>query len=226
MISLGLAALFFIAIHLGVSGTTVRDALVARLGLRAYMVVFSLGSLAGIIWLVSAYKAAPYEPSWGMLQWWKPAAIILMLPAFVLVVAGLATPNPTAVAQERLVDVAPAGIVVVTRHPFLMGVALWSAVHLVGNGDWASTLLFGAMFIVSAAGTVSIDAKRRRALGPAWDAFAARTSIIPFGAILAGHARLPPGLLRDWRPWAGVLAYALMLGGHSHIVGVSPFPGH
>ena len=87
-------------------------------------------------------------------------------------------------------------------------------------------MLFGAILVVAAAGTASIDAKRKRALGPAWDGFAAQTSILPFAAILAGHTRLPPGLLRDWRPWAGVLAYALMLGGHSHIVGVSPFPGH
>lgn len=224
MISLALAAVFFTAIHLGVSGTRLRDALVARLGPKPYMIVFSLASVAGMIWLVLAYKAAEYVPTWGMLEWWKPFAIALMLPAFVLVVAGLATPNPTAVAQEKLVEVAPSGIVRITRHPFLMGVSLWAFVHLVGNGDWASTLLFGALFIVAAAGPASIDAKRRRALGSAWDGFARQTSIIPFVAIAQGRTTMPAGELRDWRPWAGVFAYVLMLGGHAHIVGVSPWP--
>lgn len=225
MMSLLLAGLFFMAIHLGLSGTTLRDRTVAALGLRGYMVVFSLGSLIGIIWLVSAYKAAAYLPTWGQLEWWKPFAIVLMLPAFLLVVVGLTTPNPTAVAQEALVDRPPSGIVRVTRHPFLVGVALWSTIHLIGNGDVASLLFFAALATVAVAGTVSIDGKRRRALGgAAWDKFASRTSIVPFAAIAAGRNSFVAGEFGWWRPTAGVVAYALMLGGHAHIVGVSPFP--
>jgi len=224
MIALALAAAFFIAIHLGWSGTGLRDAAVARIGLRAYMLAFSLASVAGMVWLVSAYNTAPYLPTWGPLQWWKPFAIALMVPAFLLVVVGLTTPNPTAVAQEGLVSREPAGILRVTRHPFLIGVALWALIHLIGNGDVASALFFAALAIVALAGTVSIDAKRRRALGPAWDTFAARTSIVPFAAILGGRNRLHLGEVGWWRPSAGGIAYALMLGGHAHIIGISPFP--
>ncbi len=226
MISLALAAVVFIAIHLGVSGTTARDAIVARVGLRAYMTGFSIASVAALIWLVAAYNGAAYAPTWGQLEWWKPVAIVLMLPAFLLVVIGLATPNPTAVAQEGLVDRPPQGIVRVTRHPFLMGVALWAGVHLIGNGDVASLLFFAALAIVAVAGTVSIDAKRRRVLGgPAWDAFASRTSIVPFAAILSGRNTLAAREFGWWRPASGLAAYALMLGGHVHLIGVSPWPG-
>ena len=162
MTSLLLAALFFTGIHLGLSGTVLRDLLVAAVGLRGYMI-------------------ADYVPTWGQLQWWKPFAIALMLPAFLLVVIGLTTPNPTAVGQEALVDRPPGGIVRITRHPFLMGVALWSIVHLVGNGDRASLLFFAVLAVVAIAGAVSIDAKRRRVLGAAaWDRFASRTSIEPY----------------------------------------------
>ncbi len=225
MASLLLAALFFTGIHLGVSGTTLRDRIVARAGLRGYMVAFSVASVAGIVWLVSAYSAAGYVPTWGQLEWWKPFAIVLMLPAFLLAVIGLTTPNPTAVAQQGLVDRAPQGIVRVTRHPFLVGVAIWAGVHLVGNGDVASLLFFGALAIVAVAGTVSIDAKRRRALGArAWDTFTARTSIVPFAAIVAGRNTFVAREFGWWRPAAGLAAYALMLGGHAHIIGISPFP--
>jgi uncharacterized membrane protein len=225
MTSLSNAAALFIIIHLGISGTTVRDRLVARIGLPAYMAGFSVASVAALVWMIMAYNAAPYLPTWGQLQWWKPVAILLMLPAFLLVLIGLTTPNPTAVAQESFVTQPPHGIVCVTRHPFLVGVTIWALVHLIGNGDIASLLLFGSLAIVAAAGTVSIDAKRRRALGPAaWDSFAGQTSILPFAAILAGRTRLAAGELGWWRPAAGVAAYALMLGGHAHIVGVSPFP--
>ncbi len=225
MISLALAALAFTLIHLGVSGTRLRDRLVAAIGLPAYMVVFSVASVATIVWLVSAYKGAPYIETWGQLQWWKPFAIALMLPAFLLVVIGLTTPNPTSVAQEGLASQPPRGIVRVTRHPFLIGVAIWAGVHLVGNGDAASLLFFASLAVVSLAGTVSIDAKRRRALGAeAWDGFARQTSILPFAAVLSGRSKLSWPELGWWRPAAGVAAYALMLGGHAHLIGVSPWP--
>jgi len=224
MVSLILAALFFAGIHLGVAGTGLRDRLIAAMG-RGYRVVFSVASLAGLAWLILAYRHAPYLPAWGILAWWKPVAIVLMLPAFLLVVIGLATPNPTAVGQDERVDKAPEGIVRVTRHPFLTGVALWAILHLVANGDWASFVFFGAFVVVAGAGTVSIDAKRRRTLGDArWQAFADRTSILPFAAIVQGRNHFSAAEIGAWRPLAGVLAYALMLGGHADIIGVSPFP--
>ncbi len=225
MASVVLAALFFVAIHLGVSGTTLRDRVVGQMGPRGYMLAFSAASVVALIWLVWAYRDADYVPTWGQLEWWKPFAIALMLPAFLFVVIGLTTPNPTAVAQEALVDRPPQGVVRITRHPFLVGVAIWAFVHLVGNGDVASLVFFAAFAVVAVAGTVSIDAKRCRILGAArWDAFASRTSIVPFAAILAGRNTLALHELGWWRPAAGLAAYALMLGGHTHIVGVSPFP--
>ncbi len=225
MVSLSLAALAFIGIHLGVSGTLLRDRIVSRIGLRTYMVLFSVASVGAIIWLVSAYRAADYVPTWGQLEWWKPVMIALMLPAFLLVVIGLTTPNPTAVAQEGLVDRPPQGIVRITRHPFLVGVAIWAGVHLIGNGDVASLLFFVALAVVAVAGTASIDAKRRRVLGAAaWDVFASRTSIVPFAAILSGRNSLVAREMGWWRPAAGIVAYVLMLGGHAHIIGVSPWP--
>lgn len=225
MTALALSALAFIGIHIGVSGTTLRDRLTAAIGLRAYMLAFSVASLAALMWLIGAYRDAPYIETWGMLASWKPVMLAGMLPAFLLVVVGLATPNPTAVAQEALVAQPPRGIVQVTRHPFLMGVALWSGLHLVGNGDAASLLFFGAMLLVSVAGALSIDAKRRRILGTAaWDGFARRTSILPFAAILGGRARLDLPGIGLWRLGAGIAAYVLMLGGHAHLVGVNPFP--
>jgi uncharacterized membrane protein len=222
--SLILAALFFIAIHLGIAGTRLRDRAIAALGQRGYGAAFSLASLAGLAWLILAYSRAPYLPSWGMLVWWKPVAVALMLPATLLAVIGLATPNPTAVAQEARLAEPPTGILRVTRHPFLTGVGLWALVHLIGNGDLASLVFFAGFAVVALAGTVSIDAKRRRLSGAAWQGFAAQTSILPFAAIAAGRNRFRPGEIGLWRWAAALLAYALILGGHGPVIGVSPFP--
>ena len=76
-----------------------------------------------------------------------------MLPAFVLVVLGLRTPNPTAVGMEGLAARSPEGIVRVTRHPLLIGIGLWALVHLVANGDVASFLFFGALAVTALAGS-------------------------------------------------------------------------
>jgi uncharacterized membrane protein len=219
-----LAALFFIGIHLGISGTRLRDRAIAALGQGGYSAAFSLASVAGLIWLIIAYRWAPYLPTWGLLLWWRPIAILLMLPATLLVVIGLATPNPTAVAQEKRLAEPPTGILRITRHPFLTGVGLWALVHLIGNGDVASLVFFGAFAIVALVGTVSIDAKRLRLAGAAWPGFAAATSILPFAAIAAGRNRFRPGEIGAWRWLAGLVVYALLLGGHGPIIGIPLMP--
>jgi uncharacterized membrane protein len=224
VLSLLLAALFFTGIHLGVAGTAIRDRAIGILGKNGYTAAFAVASVIGLGWLVTSYNRAPYLVTWGMLEWWKPVAIILMLPAALLVVIGLTTPNPTAVAQEGRVAQPPRGIVRITRHPFLTGVGLWALVHLIGNGDAASLVFFATWAIVALAGTVSIDAKRRRLLGAAWEPFAAQTSIVPFAAIAAGRNRFISREIGLWRWGIALLAYALMLGGHAEVIGVSPFP--
>ena len=223
MLSLLLAAIFFAGIHLGVAGTTIRDRAIAALGQNGYRVAFSIASVVGLVWLVMAYNRSPYVVTWGMLEWWKPFAIILMLPASLLVVIGLTTPNPTSVAQEGRLAQPPQGIVRVTRHPFLTGVALWALVHLIGNGDAASLIFFAVWAVVALAGTVSIDRKRRRLLGAAWEPFAAQTSIVPFAAIAGRRNRFSLGEIGAWRWGLAVVVYALILGGHAYVIGVSPF---
>src|SRR5580692_11025352 len=158
------------------------------------------------------------------MEWSIRRAVIAARCDFLLVVIGLTTPNPTAVAQENRLAQPPQGIVRLTRHPFLTGVGLWALVHLIGNGDVASLVFFAVWAVVALAGTVSIDRKRRRLLGEAWEPFAAQTSIVPFAAIVAGRNRFSPGEIGVWRWGAAVIVYVLMLVGHADVVGVSPFP--
>jgi NnrU protein len=94
VLSLVLAALFFTGIHLGIAGTVIRDRAIERLGRNAYMAAFTVASVIGLGWLVTAYNRPPYLATWGMLEWWKPIAIILMLPAALLVVIGFDDAKP------------------------------------------------------------------------------------------------------------------------------------
>jgi len=224
MTPLVLATLFFLGIHVLIAGTRLRDRLVASVGERGFLGLFSLLSLAGMAWLCVAYARAPHVPLWGPLGWLAPAAAVLVLIAFVFVGVGLTTPSPTVVGGEALVDAdEPArGILRVTRHPFLWGVALWAAVHLVVNGDLAGTVLFGGLLVLALVGPSSIDRKRERRLGPRWERFAAHTSNVPFAAILQGRNELRLAELGWWRIAVAVALYAVFLASHRWLFGVAP----
>ncbi|HEY1415670.1 MAG TPA: NnrU family protein [Caulobacteraceae bacterium] len=225
------AATVFVLIHLLVSGTRVRDALTGAIGEGPYMGLFSVAEIACLVWLImvfgparaTAEGAAPY---WSVTPVTRDIQIVLQLLAFLLVVPGILTPNPTSVRQEGVLDKADAvrGMVRVTRHPFLWGVALWSAGHLLVDGSQPAIVLFGAFFILSVLGPPSIDAKRKRKLGERWDAFAAQTSSVPFAAILAGRQKLSLAEIGWWRIALAIVLWAVALWGHPYAFGVRALP--
>ncbi|BBA34563.1 uncharacterized protein sS8_2615 [Methylocaldum marinum] len=224
MIQLTLAALFFVGIHFLIAGSRGRDRLIAKYGERMYRGGFSILSLAGLFWLIYAYRHAPYLETWGQLAWFKPVAALLMLIAFILAVTGITTPSPTAVNGESLLSEAePAqGILRITRHPFLWGIALWAVTHLIANGDVAALVLFGSLLLLALGGTRSIDAKRRRHLGEQWTKFAAATSNMPFKAIREGRNQLKIAEIGWWRIALAVALYLALLHFHAKLFGVSP----
>lgn len=220
---LALAALLWVGVHLGIAGTALRFRLVALLGEGGFRAAFSLLSVGAIVLLVSLYNAAPTLPLWQAPPWLRWLLALAMLPAFVLFLASLRG-NPTAMGGT--LRRAPRGIQRVTRHPMLWSFAIWAAVHILGNGDSASLLFFGAFLVTALAGMPSIDARLARRDPEGWSTLAAATSILPGGAIAAGRNRLS---LREigWVPPAGgLLAWAAMLHFHRALFGVAPLvPG-
>ena len=224
--SLFAAALFFDGIHFLISGTALRGKIVGLVGERPFQGLFSLMSLIGIVWLSRAYGQAEYVELWGKLQALRPFALIVMLVAFFFVVLAFTSPNPTAVGGgASLTEKEPAkGIQRITRHPFLWGVALWSFTHLVLNGDLASLIFFGSFLILAVAGPFSIDRKRKKAFGDAWNRFAGVTSNVPFIAIIEGRNSLRVGELEWWPVVLALVVYGLFLYLHQTLFGVSPLP--
>jgi uncharacterized membrane protein len=230
MIWLVAAAAVFLLIHLLISGTRVRDWATGAIGEGPYMGLFALASVACLVWLGIAYVHAQRSGAdpvfWSATPLTKWIQLVVTFVAFMLIVPGLLTPNPTSVRQEGQLEKPDAvrGILRVTRHPFLWGVALWAAGHLLVNGDLASLILFGSLLVLAILGTTSIDAKRRRALGPTWDAFAAQTSAVPFAAIAAGRQRLRLGEIGWWRLGVAVIVWGALLFAHPLLFGVPALP--
>lgn len=206
------ACAYFLLIHFGVSGTRLRDTLTAKLGERPYRGLFSLASLAGLGWMIYAYRHSPLLPTWGLVLGFRQAAYVLVFIAFLFAVIGILTPTPTSVGMEsKLGPDMARGMVRITRHPFLWGAALWAATHLVLNGDVASLILFGTLLVLAVGGTASIDAKRGRKFHEQWQSFAHATSSVPFAAIVRGKNRLGPALaeIGAWRILAAIVLYAV-----------------
>ena len=68
--SLLAACVFFVGIHVVISGSPLRGAIVVRIGERAYLGLFSLLSVGGMVWLVYAYARAD-----GAWLWTPPAPL-------------------------------------------------------------------------------------------------------------------------------------------------------
>jgi uncharacterized membrane protein len=201
-----------------------RARIVARTGEGAYMGLYSLVSVAAIVWLCLAWAAAPVVPLWeaGILRW-VPAVVLPF--ALILFVAAYTTRNPTSVGQgASLLPENARGVLRITRNPLLWAVTAWALSHLVANGDLASVLFFGTFAMLAGLGTVLLERKIALREGARWDAFAAVTSNVPFAAILQGRQRLD---LREIGPVRIGAAFALTLAlvqFHGWLFGVPAIP--
>lgn len=227
MASLVAAATFFVLLHLLVSGTILRDRIVTRIGQGPYMGLFSLASVGGLVWLGWAY-AQSRGMAWNTAYWDLSSAtrhvqLVLQLFAMLLIVPGLATPNPTSVQQEGALERSDVikGMLRITRHPFLWGVAIWAGGHLLVNGDQASIILFGSLLALALFGTSSIDAKRKRAHGETWERFASQTSNVPFAAVVAGRQSVRLGEIGWWRIALAIAIWAILMLSHPVLFGVA-----
>ncbi len=219
-----IAAVIWVGLHLVVSGTKLRDVLAQRLGERRFWGVFSLASAAAIGFLILTWREADTTLLWVAPGWLRWVLVAAMLIAFLFFVASVSAPNPTMVGQSGAVGQSPRGMVRVTRHPMLWSFALWAAVHMIGNGDMASQVFFGAFLVTALAGMPSIDAKLARRDPATWKTLSAVTSVVPFAAILAGRNRFVPGEIVWWVPLVAVIAWVALLFLHARLFGVSPVP--
>jgi uncharacterized membrane protein len=156
----------FLAPHAVPMAPPLRESLVRQWGENRYKIAFSLGSAAGLALIIAGYATGDRGA-----QWFAPSVIARtmapssMTAAFILLAASHG----------------PSHLRALLRHPMLIGVLIWSVVHLLANGDARGTLLFGAFAAYAALDLVS--AIRRGAVKsfvPRW-----RSDVI---AVVAGIA--------------------------------------
>ena len=215
-----LATVAFVALHF-IPSTPLRAAVVARFGQRRYLGAYSVVAAVALVWMSWAYAQAPRQLLW---EGWRLLPVVIMPFSLILAVAGYTTRNPTAVMQERTLQSAdPArGIVRITRHPLMWGIALWAAAHALARGDLKSLIFFGGLLVLALLGTVLID-RRRAALGEDWRRFAAVTSNVPFLAIAQGRNRFIPSEVGYRRPLIGLAVFVALFLLHPYLFGARAY---
>ncbi len=222
MIQFLLALALFLALHSIPAIPAIRQRLVARLGRRAYLGLYSLVSLLALGLVFHTAFQLDYVELWTPTAWQAWFAIILSPIGFFLILAGLLSPNPASVTLRRVAD-RPGAIVAITRHPVLWGFLLWAVGHIIANGDLRSLILFGSFALFAVLGMAMADRRSRKKSDKALIDLMNSTSALPFVAIAQGRAR--PRLDRHMAiafAIAAALTTWLLLGGHAVLFGADP----
>jgi uncharacterized membrane protein len=183
-----------LVIFLGLHSTRIvseggRERAIARIGEGPWKGVYSLVSAIGFLLIVWGFARARYDALqlWTPPTWGRHVTMLLMLVALILFASFLFKRSH---------------IAVMTHHPMLWSVLLWSVGHLFANGSAADLLLFGAFLVWSAADLASSYARERR-----------NGIVYPEPRLSATAGAVVVGLV----------VYALLIGGlHLWLFGVSP----
>ncbi|MCA9773702.1 MAG: hypothetical protein KC466_14895 [Myxococcales bacterium] len=195
----------FAALHLIPSDRRIRAACVRRLGLPLFHALYSLLSLAVFVPLFAYYLAHRHAGPMG----WASAGPYVVAKYLNYAVMGLAFAllfgafaPATRRAWRAAVDegAAPGGLVAVTRHPALVGVALYGVAHLLVNGFASDVAFFGGWILLGGIGVAHADRRLAREHAEFKRVLDA-TSIVPFAAILRGRA----GLRLADLPWGAIM---------------------
>jgi uncharacterized membrane protein len=181
--------ILFAATHMGLSSQRLRPRIVARLGDRGFLGLYSLVALATFVPLVSSYyahkHAGPYLWQLARLPGVRWIGIALVGAALVLVVAGLLQPSPASMMPGKpLVR----GVARITRHPLFMGFGLWGVAHLLLATVHPSELVFfGGFALFAIVGCEHQDQRKLATQGESYRAYVAATPFLPFAS--TGFAR-------------------------------------
>ncbi|GLQ18029.1 NnrU family protein [Maritalea porphyrae] len=219
MLNFAAALIAFLAAHVVPRATGFRDWGIERVGRKAYMTFYSVMSLALLAWLVIAALNAPYIGLWMTTQATAALAIMMMLVSCILFATGVTRANSLSISfRGGETDIERPGILALVRHPIILGFLLWSAAHLLVNGDVVGVILFGGMLLFSVLGMRIAQKRAEKRLTD--------EQIKRFHAVAAGPLR--ERIARAASPKlyveivAGLAFFFLLLFGHEYLIGVSP----
>ena len=222
---IALWAALFLGTHFALSSETLRPRLINAVGLQGFLGIYSLVAFATLGPLI--YEFA-YNKHAGPILWYLRAnpptrwlAWILMYLALVLFVASLINPNPGGLGAPKTSSSEPHGVLKITRHPGFVAFTLFGLAHLLMNGWLGDAIFFATFPALGILGGFHQDTRKIRELGDTYREFKAKTSFVPFAALVSGRQRWTSADM----PWAAlgagtvltiaiVALHPIIFGGH------------
>ncbi len=222
---IALWAVLFLASHLIISSSAVRPRLIDAVGEQRFRGIYSLVAFATLGPLIYEFARNKHA---GPLLWalravppFRGLAWLLMLTALILLVGSFTTPNPGGMGAPAGRS-EPRGLLKITRHPGFVGFTLFGIAHMLMNGRAGDVIFFGLFPALGIIGGMHQDQRKIRELGDRYRQFVAKTSFVPFAALIGGRVRWTGGDM----PWAaigiGVLLTVVIVMLHPMIFGGHP----
>lgn len=185
-----LATAAFVGTHLALSHP-LRLRFVQNMGEAGFAALYSIVAILTLGWMVLAYWSIEVSmPVWIAPGWWWLVASALMLAASILLVGSLfGNPALPMAGGAKRATQAPRGVFAITRHPMNWSFALWALVHISLSWSPRNLIVATGILILAIAGSIGQDRKKRSTVGQAWLQWEARTSFVPFAALLSGRTR-------------------------------------
>jgi uncharacterized membrane protein len=203
--SLALATLAFVGSHLAMSHP-LRVRLLVLLGDQMFLLLYSAVAFVTLGWMILAWRAVANSVAlWVAPDWaWSAASGVMLLACILLVGSFFRNPAfPHPGARPRAVRRA-SGMFAVTRHPMNMAFALWALTHIALWGSPRNLIVAGGILVLAIVGSIGQDGKKLDVVGEPWRQWMARTSFVPFAALLTGRAKWR-GLAEAWPALIGGL---------------------
>ena len=223
-VSLALATVAFVGSHFLLSHP-LRATLLGQLGQGAFTGLYSLVAFLTLGWMIFAWRSIDQSlPLWIAPLWWWPVASAIMLLALILLVGSFAKnpalPHPGAKARANR----PAtGVFAITRHPMNWSFILWALVHISLWGSPRNLIVAGGILVLALFVSIGQDRKKRNLYPETWGGWEAKTSFVPFAALISGKIRWRSAL-PGWLPFIVGLALWLAITWY-HSPMVSPIGG-
>ena len=180
----GIVALWlaFAVSHMALSSLKLRPRLVELLGTRGFQVAYSVIALAIFVPLMALYFDNPHAGPHLWYLGYQPAVrgvmYAVMAVALALVVGGATSPSPASLIPGKA---EVRGLFRITRHPLLMGLAVFGAGHLLtANVNLAELAFFGGFVLFPLVGCWHQDQRKLATLGDEFRTFYEQTPFLPF----------------------------------------------
>ncbi|GLC43362.1 15-cis-zeta-carotene isomerase [Pleodorina starrii] len=211
--TIALILLVFAIAHSGLAGLRPYGEQV--IGPRAYRVIFALVSLplavvAIVFFINHRYDGVPLWDLRGVTGVHELVWILNFISFWFLYPSTFNILEVAAVDKPKL-HLWETGIMRITRHPQMVGQGIWCAAHTLWIGSSFMVVTSACLMAHHLFGCWHGDRRLRAKYGDAFEAVKARTSVLPFAAILDGRQKLPEDYWREFAraPYFAVTALTI-----------------